>query len=163
MTASEPCLDNHKAMAPEARSKCAPIREREYPLSVSLASLAPCRTACRICDGCTWIPGCTKLMGVVNGMPCAIMALTIATFRADGAEVGIHSFLVDDVAALPILLIIHYERHRGGGCKDSFIAGGREQSLALPKTDVTDTKLHSAYCAVPWWEHILADAQKKVK
>ncbi len=34
---------------------------------------------------CTWIPGCTKLMGVV-------------TRPADGAEVGIHSFLVDDVA-----------------------------------------------------------------
>jgi hypothetical protein len=50
--------------------------------------------------------------------------------RADWAEVGIHSFLVDDVAALPIILIIHYERRRGGGCKDSCIAGGREQSLA---------------------------------
>ncbi len=45
--------------------------------------------------------------------------------RVDGAEVEIHSFLVDDIAALPILLIIHYERHRGGGCKDSCIAGGR--------------------------------------
>jgi hypothetical protein len=83
--------------------------------------------------------------------------------RADGAEVGMHSFLVDDVAALPILLIIHDERHRGGGCEDSCIAGGREQSLALPKTNVADTKLHSAGRAVPRWERILADSQKKVK
>jgi hypothetical protein len=45
--------------------------------------------------------------------------------RADGAEVGIHCFLVDDVAALPILLIIHDERHRGGDCEDSCSAGGR--------------------------------------
>ncbi len=47
--------------------------------------------------------------------------------QADGAEVGIHNSLVDDVAALPIFLIIHYERHRGGGCEESCIAGGREQ------------------------------------
>ncbi len=65
--------------------------------------------------------------------------------RTDGAEVGIYSFLVHDVAALLILLIIHNERHRGGGC----IAGGREQSSALPKTNVADTKLHSACRAVP--------------
>jgi hypothetical protein len=70
---------------------------------------------------------------------------------------------VDDVAALPILLIIHNERHQGGGCKESYIAGGREQSLALPKTNVADTKLHSAGRAVPKWERILADSQKKVK
>jgi hypothetical protein len=43
------------------------------------------------------------------------------------------------------------------------IAGGREQSLALPKTDVSDTKLYSACCVVPRRELILADAQKKVK
>ncbi len=50
-----------------------------------------------------------------------------------------------------------------GGCKDTCIAGGREQSLALPKTNVADTKLHSPCRAVPWWERILADAHKKVK
>ena len=83
--------------------------------------------------------------------------------RADGAEVGIHSFLVDIVAALPILLIIHYERHQGGGCEESCITDGREQNLALPKTNVADTKLHSAGRAMPRWERILADAQKKVK
>jgi hypothetical protein len=72
---------------------------------------------------------------------------------AYGADVGVHRLLVDDVAALPILLIIHYERHRGGGCEDCCIAAGQEQSLALPKTNVEDTKLHSV---VPRWERILA-------
>ena len=70
--------------------------------------------------------------------------------RADGAEVGIHRFLVDDVAALPILLIIHDERHRGGGCKDGCVASGRKQSLALPETDVADAKLHRARRAMFW-------------
>ncbi len=35
--------------------------------------------------------------------------------QADGAEVGIYSFWVDDVAVLPILLIIHYEWFNGLG------------------------------------------------
>ena len=78
--------------------------------------------------------------------------------RADGAEVGMHSFLVDDVAALPILLIIHDERQRGGGCEDSCIAGGLEQSLALPKPDVADSKLHSTSGAMLRRERILANA-----
>jgi hypothetical protein len=62
---------------------------------------------------------------------------------------------------LPIVLIIHYECHRGGSCEDGCIAGGREQSLASPKTDVANTKLHSAGCAVPRRKRILVDAQKK--
>jgi hypothetical protein len=66
--------------------------------------------------------------------------------RADGAEVGNHSFLVDDVAALSILLIIHYERHRGGGCEESCIAGGRAGAKFGPaKKNVADTKLHGVY------------------
>jgi hypothetical protein len=77
--------------------------------------------------------------------------------RAYGAEVGIHGLLLNDVASLPILLIIHDERQQGGGCKDSSIAVGREQSLALPKTNVADTKLHSAGCAVPRWERVFTD------
>ena len=81
--------------------------------------------------------------------------------QADGAEVGVHRLLVDDVAVLPIFLIIHDERHGGGSCKDSCIAGGLEQSLALPKTNVADTKLHSAGRAVPRWERTFADTQKK--
>jgi hypothetical protein len=81
---------------------------------------------------------------------------------ADGAEVGVHRFLVDDVATLPIFLIFHDERHRGGGCQDSCIVGGREQNLAFPETNVADTKLHSAGRAVTRWERIFADTQKKV-
>ena len=69
--------------------------------------------------------------------------------QAYGAGVGVHRLLVDDVALLPILLIIHDERHQGGGCDDSCIAVGRQQSLALPKTKVADTKLHSAVVWCP--------------
>jgi hypothetical protein len=35
-------------------------------------------------------------------------------------------FLVDGVAAVPILLVVHQQRHRrGGGCEGECIAGGR--------------------------------------
>ena len=35
--------------------------------------------------------------------------------------------------------------------------------MALPKTNVADTILHSAGCGVPRWERIFADTQKKAK
>ena len=70
---------------------------------------------------------------------------------------------MDDVAALPILLIIHSERHRGGGCKDRCIASKREERLALPKTDVTDPELDCASGTVFGREGILPDTEQKEK
>jgi hypothetical protein len=55
---------------------------------------------------------------------------------------------MDDVTALPILLIIHCERDRRGCCKDGCFAIQREQRLALPKPDVAEAELNSARRAV---------------
>ena len=78
--------------------------------------------------------------------------------RAYWTKIAVHCFLVNDVATLPIFLIIHDERHRGGGCEDSCIAGGQKQSLALPKTDVADSNLHSTSGAMLQRERIPANA-----
>ena len=79
------------------------------------------------------------------------------------AKIGVHRFLVDDIAALPILLIIHDERHRGGGCEDGWVAGKRQQGLALPKTDIAESELHSAGGTMLRREGIFANTQKKRK
>ena len=76
-------------------------------------------------------------MGVDNGMPCAIM---------DCTKIAVNRFLVDDVATMPIFL------------KDSCIAAGRKQSLALPKPDVTDSKLYNTSGAMLRRERILDNA-----
>jgi hypothetical protein len=89
-------------------------------------------------------------------MPDAIMALTIAAVERTGQK---SAFTASWWMTSPGF----YERHRGGGCEDSCKANGREQSLALPKTNVADTTVHSAGRAVPRWERICADAQKEVK
>jgi hypothetical protein len=78
--------------------------------------------------------------------------------RAYWTKIAVHCFLVNDVAAMPIFLTIHDERHRGGGCEENCIAGGQKQSLALPKPDVADSKLHSTSGAMFRRERILANA-----
>ena len=122
MIASSPCLDIRNAMVPEAHNECAPMRERECPLSVALTRAALEQTG----------------------------------KKSDSPLPG------GDVAASPVFLEIHDERHRGGGCEDGCedccVAGGREQGLALPKMNVADTKLHSASRKMLRW-----DPQQEIK
>jgi hypothetical protein len=71
---------------------------------------------------------------------------------------------MDDVTALPILLVVHDERHRGGSCEDGCIACRREQRSALPKTNIADAKLYRTGGAVLRRERsILADPQEEIK
>jgi hypothetical protein len=70
---------------------------------------------------------------------------------------------MDNVTALPILLVIHCERDRGGCCKDGCFAIQREQRLALPKPDVAESKLDSSRRAVFWGESVFPYPEQEVE
>lgn len=57
-----------------------------------------------------------------------------------------HTFLVDEVAALPILLVLQNEHHQRCGCKDDALL-----LVALSKVDVAGTIVHSEECRTLQW------------
>jgi hypothetical protein len=101
---SGPCPDNHKAMAPEARSECAPIWEREYPLSVSLARIGSAPVGMQNMGRLYMYLRLYKADGRCQRYALRHNGADASGRRAGGAEVGVHRLLVDDVALLSILL-----------------------------------------------------------
>jgi len=70
---------------------------------------------------------------------------------------------VDGVAALPILLVVNHQRHRGGGGESGCITGVWEQCLALPKTGITHAKLNGTRCYVIGGQGVFAYPQQEIK
>ena len=72
-------------------------------------------------------------------------------------------FLVDGVAALPILFIVQHQRHRRGGGKDGERASGRKQRLTLPETSVAHPQGDSAGGDMGCGKRVFADPQEKIE